>query len=344
MTSSSLGILNACCRRSFLFAAALAVAWTGPIHAAPRYVKTTAVRVFHVDSRQIAVSDGADSVLDAGFIPPRGMQFYWLQPGLGRQHLYFYDLASGTRKEVSQLIPEGALPAALSWSPDGGRFTFADGTRLVIVATADHSSRSLDAGPDGLRPDQIYWADSGHLLGICAKALCLADLDKGNVTVVAKPKTGFGLPDLVGYFPLSKSFMWEFWGPDSGSSVFFSTLQEVGVSEPDDILFPPVGGQSSISASADGTYALVSTNMGNGDSPLALFMGNIKTGRWARLRGSKPWGDDFLVRMAPRGDWIAVVASATVKKHDATHLYLVKVPGSVRKYLDGKPASKKAHR
>ena len=341
MNFNSFGILDALCRGSLLFAAALAVAWTVPIQAAPRYVKTSAVRIFHLDSKQIAVSDGADSVLDAGFIPPAGAQFYWLQPGLGRQHLYVYDLASGSRKEVSRLIPDGALPAALSWSPDGGRFAFADGTRLVVVTTADRSSRGIEAGPDGFKPGQIYWADSGHLLGTCGDAICLADLDAGKPAVIARPKLRFSQPQLDAYFPADRSFLWGTWGPDSGSAMFLSSLGDAGVSKPRDIVFPQVGGDSSISATVDGSYALVSSYMDNGDGPGALFMGNIKSGRWARLLGNKPWGRDFFARISPRGNWLAVVASATVKKHEATYLYLVRVPGSLRKYLDGKPASKK---
>ena len=344
MTLSSLGILNAPCRSGFLFAAALAIAWAGPTQAAPRYVKTSAVRVFHLDSKQIAVSDGADSVLDAGFIPPGGTQFYWLQPGLGRQHLYFYDLATGTRKEVSRFIPDGALPASLSWSPDGGRFAFADGTKLIVVTTADRSSRGVDVSPDGFKPGQIYWVDSGHIIGTCGNAICLADLDAGKPAVVARPKLRFSQPQLDVYLPADRSFLWGTWGPDSGSAMFLSTLGDTGASKSRDILFPQVEGDSSISATADGTYALVSAYMDNGDGPGALFMGNIKSGRWARLLGSKPWGKDFFARISPRGNWIAVVASATVKKHEATYLYLVRVPSSLRKYLDGKPAPKKPHR
>lgn len=331
-------------------AAALAGFGSMPAQAASTSVPTGKLKVFHLDSRQIVKSGGADSILDMGFIPPNGSQIYWLQPGLGRQHLYVYSLANGTQKELPRLLPDNHLPDALSWSPDGGHVAFVDRTQLIVTAVADGSSRTLDLAPSGLESHQLYWMDSGQLMGMCGYALCQVDLYTGKSVPLVKPKFRVGLPELQGYYPSTKTLLWEAISLDSPSAMYLSGVGGGQLTGLQQLRFPPLNAGSSISATRDGTYIVTDTNIGNSDGPVALFIGNTKTGIWARLSGGKAWGANPSARISPQGDWIVVLVSpdgdvSPPPKGAFTYLYLAKLPRSLLQYLDGKSRKKqKKHR
>lgn len=311
------------------------------ISAAPRYVETNRLKVFDLDSKQIAISDGSGFIMDAGFLPPDSMKLYWLQPSLGKPHLYTYDLASGAQKDLSGLLPESALPDALAWAPDGERFAFIAETHLTVVSVLNGSRLNLDL-VNGLDPRHLHWTDSSHIIGKCDHTICQYDLDSGKSQVFAWSEPGIG--EMDGYSTADKRVLWDTFGPDDGSAVFVANLEGGRVSAAQKIPFPELNGESSISVSADGTYAITDTLFGtpskargSAGMPLGLFIGNIKSGKWARLEGSKPWGRNFSAKISSTGDRIAVtVWPDNMTTDDKAHLYIAKLPRALLDYLSEK--------
>lgn len=306
-------------------------------------------RVFKLDFKKIATSDGTGYIMDTGFVPPNYSSLYWLQPSSGKPHLYSYGLANGKVGDLTSLIPEDELPDAISWSPDGGSFIFADGPNLDLITIKDGTRRVINTGAWNFDTRHIYWMDQGHILSGCDDGsvprtkTCSCDLATSGVTVLDIKKLAYGLPSVEAYFPRSGMFLSSFFGPDSGSAVFLSRAGVDDLLDAKRIPFPQLNGESSISATIDGKYVVTETNIGNGDTPIVLLIGNTVTGRWARIEPTSPWTRNFHATIAQDGSWLAVdvwpdAISPSGENVDISRLFLAAIPKSLLGYLDMNPS------
>ncbi len=294
-----------------------AVLWFGACMAFMQSVAASgaAIPTASLSYQEIKPAAGIGKVFALGFMPSDKAKLYWGVDDGGAGHLYIYDPATQTLKQMLGVIPGALSPTGFVWSPDGRQAAVASGALLKVIDLNSHAVHNRFLGTEG-QWGAMFWTPNHSILSACApdqhaaRRLCAADTASGLVTVLAVP--GSGSVEPVGYIEGANKVIYERWAPDESPQpehVYSASINSDHVSKLAPLSYPAISSDGNLSVTPDGEYGVAIGKSSAKDQALDLYLGNLNDGTWVRTPSPADWGTPVMAVLSADHRHLVAVTS-----------------------------------